>query len=175
MSRKTVTLEDILNRMDDGFDKVNLRFETVDKRLDKIDGRLDRMDGRFDQIDGRLDRMDGRFEAVEGRLDGLEGRVIQLRDTTNGLGPRLDRTDRRLDGLEGQLNTLARVVAKGFAEAAEDRQKIRDEFSSKIDSYSRVVDANIKQTETYMHEMLAISSKVDRLDARLTHLELAKK
>lgn len=87
--------------------------------------------------------------------------------------------DERLERLDAQLERIVTVVVKGFDEAKQDRQAIRDEVKQSVDIYARAVDAYAKQSETYMQEMLALGAKVDRLEKQIEqiaehlHLKLA--
>jgi hypothetical protein len=53
-------LDDLANRMDRGFDR-------VDKDLRELRGEMDK----------RFDRVDGRFEAIDIRLDGIQKAIVQ--------------------------------------------------------------------------------------------------
>jgi chromosome segregation ATPase len=95
-------LDDLANRMDRGFDRVDadireLRTETksefallrgeICERFDKIegqfgsrfdqlkaetDGRFDKVDERFDKVDKRFDKVDEKFERIDLRLDSIQ-------------------------------------------------------------------------------------------------------
>ena len=53
-------------------DEVNEKFEKVYVRLDRMEERQDRMEGRQDTMDARLDKIDARLDKVDTRLDNLE-------------------------------------------------------------------------------------------------------
>jgi uncharacterized protein YukE len=78
--------------------------------------------------------------------------------------------DERLEKLDSQLERVAAAIVKGFDEAKQDRQAIRDEVKQTIDIYARAVDAYAKQSETYMQEMLALGNKVDRLEKQIEQI-----
>lgn len=72
--------------------------------------------------------------------------------TPNVLDKRLDRIDAHLERLtktmadrftetDVQIDSMAKVMVKGFATATKDRQIIRDEVQKTIDVYARAVDA----------------------------------
>lgn len=119
------------------------------------------MSKRTVTLDERLDHMDSRFDRIEARMEAQFGRIHE----------RFERMETRM---EAQFDRMARAIAQGFSLAAEDRQRIRGEVSSALDSYSRAVDVGIKRTETYYHEMLAVSAKVDRLEDRVERPESAE-
>ncbi|MCE7936344.1 hypothetical protein DYH10_00920 [Candidatus Saccharibacteria bacterium CPR2] len=84
--------------------------------------------------------------------------------------------EKRLNNIDDHLERMAKLMVKGFADAAKDRQNVRDEVKQSIDVYARAVDAYAKQAETYMQEMLALGKKVDRLERQIeqiaAHLKL---
>jgi hypothetical protein len=49
--------------------------------------------------------------------------------------------DERLEKLDAQLERIATAVVKGFGEAKQDQQAIRDEVKQSIDIHARAVDA----------------------------------
>jgi archaellum component FlaC len=58
--------------MKERFDKVDERFDKVDERFDKVDERFDRVDARFERIEDKFDKVDARFERIDGRLDSIQ-------------------------------------------------------------------------------------------------------
>ena len=56
--------ERVRKDMNQGFSRVERRFEAIETRLDRMDQRFDGMDDRFDRMDDRFDRMDQRFDEV---------------------------------------------------------------------------------------------------------------
>jgi len=79
-------------------------------------------------------------------------------------------TDQRLDKIDEQLERIAIVVTKGFDSSDNKIDNARDELRGQIDIYARAVDAYAKQAETYMQEMLALGSKVDRLERQIEQI-----
>ena len=51
-------LDDLTNRMDQGFARLYTRVDKLDTRIDKFE---DRVDSRFDKIDARLERFEERI------------------------------------------------------------------------------------------------------------------
>ena len=72
-------LDQRFNKIDEKFDKIDERFDKVDERLDKVDERLDRMDKEFKEINDKMDKgfreindkVDKGFEDINNRLDVL--------------------------------------------------------------------------------------------------------
>ena len=74
-------LDELNERMKDGFASVDKRFEQVDKRFDKVDERFVRLEGEmksgFAKVDERFRYMDGRMEAGFERINGRLDRIFQ--------------------------------------------------------------------------------------------------
>ena len=51
-------------RLDDLNDKVERGFARIDERFERIDDRFDRIDDRFDRIDDRFERVGESFAAL---------------------------------------------------------------------------------------------------------------
>ena len=87
--------------------------------------------------------------------------------------------DERLDKIDAQLERMATAIVKGFSETNSKVDAVETNLKGQIDIYARAVDAYAKQSETYMQEMLALGSKVDRLEKQIEqiaehlHLKLA--
>ena len=72
-------LDQRFNKIDEKFDKIDERFDKMDERLDKMDERLDRMDKEFKEVNDKMDKgfkeindkVDKGFEDVNNRLDVL--------------------------------------------------------------------------------------------------------
>ncbi|HET8708664.1 MAG TPA: hypothetical protein VFL85_00105, partial [Candidatus Saccharimonadales bacterium] len=75
--------------------------------------------------------------------------------------------DERLDRIDAGLERISLAVVKGFAETDEKIDTVEGNLRSQIDIYARAVDAYVKEAETYMQEMLALASKVDRLEKQI--------
>ena len=77
-------------------------LQVINERFDKMDERFDRMDERFDRMDNRIDKMEGRMEE---RFDRLENDVTSIKLTIeNELRPNIQTlagvcldTNRKLD------------------------------------------------------------------------------
>jgi len=72
-------LDELNERMKDGFATVDMRFAKVDERFEKVDERFIRLEGEmkdgFATVDKRFrrtdERMEAGFERINGRLDRL--------------------------------------------------------------------------------------------------------
>jgi hypothetical protein len=72
-------LDNLNQKVDDGFPRVDARFDRLEGRLEKrfetIDSRFEQIDSRFAQIDARFERMTDRFEALNRTLIGTGGMI----------------------------------------------------------------------------------------------------
>ena len=72
-------LDEMNERMKDGFAEVDKRFEKVDERFKEVDKRFDKVDERFVRLEGEMKqgfmysdkRMEAGFERINERLDRL--------------------------------------------------------------------------------------------------------
>lgn len=72
-------LDELNERMKDGFATVDMRFAKVDERFEKVDERFIRLEGEmkdgFATVDKRFrrtdERMEAGFERINGRLDRI--------------------------------------------------------------------------------------------------------
>lgn len=140
-----------------------IREQTVDG--DSIVGNVN---SNGDQL--KLDRSNG-------NANGDNGVGLSVRQIVQSATSRCDRmshmkssVEEHLDRIDAQLERITKYVVKGFEEAHQDRQAIRDEVKQSIDVYARAVDAYAKQAETYMQEMLALGAKVDRLERQIEQI-----
>ena len=78
--------------------------------------------------------------------------------------------DERLDRIDAQLERMAQVIVKGFDRTDTHVQSVETQLRTQIDIYARAVDAYAKQSETYMQEMLALGTKVDRLERQIEQI-----
>jgi hypothetical protein len=62
-------LDDLSDRVSDGFNRVDRRFASLEARID----------GRFESLEARVD---ARFESLERRIDGLQRLMIQFGGAT---------------------------------------------------------------------------------------------
>jgi archaellum component FlaC len=61
-------VDELNERVKDGFAEVDKRFEQVDKRFDKVDARFIRLEG---EMKGGFARVDERFDKLNDRFDRL--------------------------------------------------------------------------------------------------------
>ncbi len=72
-------LDELNERMKDGFASVDKRFEQVDKRFEQVDKRFEQVDEHFVRLEGEMKqgfayadkRMEAGFERINDRLDRL--------------------------------------------------------------------------------------------------------
>ena len=62
-------LDQRFNKIDEKFDKIDEKFDKIDEKFDKIDERLDKMDERFDKMDERFDKMDKGFKEFNDKMN----------------------------------------------------------------------------------------------------------
>lgn len=79
-------MRDLLIRLDqrvgDGFQNINARFDEANRRSDAHEGRISKLEETSITRQGYV----GRFEAVESTVRGHEGRFQQLEGATKGAG-----------------------------------------------------------------------------------------
>jgi chromosome segregation ATPase len=78
-------LDELNERVKDGFASVDKRFEKVDERFDRIDERFERVDERFEKVDERFIRLEGEVKA------GFTYADRRLNAVFDQLGARIDR------------------------------------------------------------------------------------
>ncbi len=86
-----------------------------------------------------------------------------MRSQESTLGKRFAKVDKQFD-------QLAKAVVKGFAQTNKQIENAEDRLRGQIDIYTRAVDSYAKTAETYMQEMLALGSKVDRHDRQIQEI-----
>ena len=100
-----ITLENLAEKMDEGFKKVDKRFgeaeihfdkkidekidqlalavakgfNEVDERFNEVDERFNEVDERFNEVDERFDKVDEKFGNVNARLDIIETDVKDIK------------------------------------------------------------------------------------------------
>jgi tetrahydromethanopterin S-methyltransferase subunit G len=72
-TKKEIGLDDIARIVQDGFLKIDEKFNIVDKRFDDVDKRFDDVDKRFNSVEKRL-------ISVEKKIDHIEGEIIKKVD-----------------------------------------------------------------------------------------------
>jgi chromosome segregation ATPase len=83
-------------RMEEGFEAVNLRLDKVEQRLDKVEQRLDKVEQRLDKVEQRLDK-------VEQRLDKAEPLLVEIKEATNFLSHKTGEHDKDIFVLKRYL------------------------------------------------------------------------
>ena len=69
-------LDDLSRRVDDGFKRIDARFDAFDARLDV---RFDALDARFDaRLDSSDARTNKRLEGIDHRFDSLQRTILPL-------------------------------------------------------------------------------------------------
>ncbi|HMI81394.1 MAG TPA: hypothetical protein VK480_06360 [Solirubrobacterales bacterium] len=74
MARETWTderLDDLVARMDRGFDRVDADIREL--RSEMIQG-FERVDKGFERVDKRFELIDRKFEAIESKIDGVDAK-----------------------------------------------------------------------------------------------------
>jgi len=79
-----------------------------------LDERFNRVDQRFDRVEQRLDRHDQRFEQIDRRFEGIDRRFDEVNE-------RIDEVKRHSGVLIEDLRYQVRLVALGFATFVEGR------------------------------------------------------
>jgi len=75
MVKKSVTLDDLAEMVNRGFDDVSSRMAT---KID-VDERFDGVDERFEQVDKRLTHIDLELGHMGARMDNMERDVAEIR------------------------------------------------------------------------------------------------
>jgi hypothetical protein len=93
---KKITLESIVNSINDLAIATAKGFANVDKRFESIDERFDGIDVRIDNIDVRIDNM---RKDLGGRIDSLDAKIGDLnfhkvRDDMFFLTKRVDKLEK---------------------------------------------------------------------------------
>jgi len=115
---------------------------TVSAALKKIDERFDKVDERFDKVDERFDKVDERFDKVDERFDEVDQRFEKIES----------REARRHTYYENRFDALDNK----FEAARLHRMNLAGAISN--------LDAKV---EKYHHEMLALTSRFDRLEQKV--------
>ncbi|KKQ53530.1 MAG: hypothetical protein US70_C0002G0018 [Parcubacteria group bacterium GW2011_GWD2_38_11] len=73
-TKKELGLDDIARIVQNGFLKIDERFDGMNKRFDGVEERLDGVEERLDGVEERL-------ASVEKKIDRIEGEIIKKVDT----------------------------------------------------------------------------------------------
>jgi chromosome segregation ATPase len=109
-SNKKITLEQLADKMDKGFEQVDKKFELVDKRFDKmgvefnkkiddkIDGLASAVKTGFDEIYDKLRELDLKISnlkiEIDDRFNEVSDRFREIREEINDIDKRLERIEK---------------------------------------------------------------------------------
>jgi chromosome segregation ATPase len=77
-------LDELNERVKDGFAEVDKRFAEVDERFDKVDERFDKVDERFVRLEGEMkagfkhadERLNAAFDHINVRIDRIYYAIV---------------------------------------------------------------------------------------------------
>ena len=105
--REAITKID--TRIEEGFKRMDQRFEAVDKRFEEMQHT---MESRFLAVDRRFEDMrhtaDKRFEEIQQSMDK------RFEETQHGMDRRFESMDRRFDEMSRRFDMMFRFVSLGF-------------------------------------------------------------
>ena len=113
------------------------RFNRVDQRFDRIEQRLDSHDQRFDRIERRLDGHDQRFESFARRFESIDRQFVQVNQRIDG---RFEEVKRHTGVLVEDLRKEVHLVAEGLLTHIEVRHgEDREYFDRKFGDMSALL------------------------------------
>ncbi|NTV41435.1 MAG: hypothetical protein HGA61_04140 [Candidatus Moranbacteria bacterium] len=80
--KEKITMDDLARIVQDGFLKIDERFDGVEQRLDGVEQRLDGVEQRLDGVEQRLDNIQANLNKKVDRIDHntLDYRVEKLEE-----------------------------------------------------------------------------------------------
>ena len=116
------------------------RFNRVDQRFDRIEQRLDSHDQRFDRIERRLDGHDQRFESFDRRFESIDRQFVQVNQR---IDDRFEEVKRHTGVLVEDLRKEVHLVAEGLLTHIEVRHgEDREYFDRKFGDMSALVHSS---------------------------------
>ena len=112
-------LDQRFNKIDEKFDKIDEKFDKIDEKFDKIDERLDKMDERFDKMDERLDKMDKGFKEFNDKMN-------------KGFREINDKVDKGFEDINNRLDVLTN---SNLAQILNAQTRNTKEITDKLDRY----------------------------------------
>ena len=95
------------------------RFNKIDEKFDKIDERLDKMDERFDKMDERFDKMDKGFKEFNDKMN-------------KGFREINDKVDKGFEDINNRLDVLTN---SNLAQILNAQTRNTKEITDKLDRY----------------------------------------
>lgn len=90
----------IAQRMEEGFKRMDERFEAVDKRFEDMNQRFESMDKRFEDMNLRFESMDKRFESMDKRFESVDKRFEDM--------------NHRFESIDKRFNRQTALISLGF-------------------------------------------------------------
>ena len=130
-------LDELWNKMQIEFDKINQQFKDIDKRFEQIDERFEQIDKRFEQIDKRFEQIDKRFEQIDKRFEQIDKRFEQI--------------DERFEEYNQEILDIKNNAKSEFAKV----YKVMEEGCNKMDErFARIEDKLDIMTNTNLAQIL---------------------
>ena len=108
-------------------------LEILDQRFNKIDEKFDKIDEKFDKIDERLDKMDERFDKMDERLDKMDKGFKEFNDKMNkGFREINDKVDKGFEDINNRLDVLTN---SNLAQILNAQTRNTKEITDKLDRY----------------------------------------
>ena len=108
-------------------------LEILDQRFNKIDEKFDKIDERFDKMDKRLDKMDERFDKMDERLDKMDKGFKEFNDKMNkGFREINDKVDKGFEDINNRLDVLTN---SNLAQILNAQTRNTKEITDKLDRY----------------------------------------
>jgi hypothetical protein len=140
-----------------------------------------------ERILGKLTEMDGRFDRIEGNFDHINKNFQQIGVNFEQIDARFDRIDARMDGMDLRMDGMDIFMREGLVSRDEGDRIIekliemddhihrklvtKTEFMERIDRLTDQVEGFVRLHTGHDVELMALRSKTDRLDERLTRVE----
>ncbi len=108
-------------------------LEILDQRFNKIDEKFDKIDEKFDKIDERLDKMDERFDKMDERFDKMDKGFKEFNDKMNkGFREINDKVDKGFEDINNRLDVLTN---SNLAQILNAQTRNTKEITDKLDRY----------------------------------------
>ena len=98
------------SRLNDKFDKVEVRLTRVEEKVDQVEVRLTGVEEKVEQVEVRLTGVEEKVDQLEVRLTGVEEKVEQVEVKLTGIekntienGEKIDRFDDKLSIVTDEL------------------------------------------------------------------------
>lgn len=113
-----------LNKLQEGQQRIDTRFDKVDTGLDKVDARLGKMDARFDNMDVRLDKVDTKLDQIEDRLEKLEDDQKEVKEKVAVVYDQVALLTETADELSRDMYKLTDAIDYFRHEASENKEEL---------------------------------------------------